>query len=168
MKNYYKVLGVNQNDSSEVIKDKTIENIKKIEKSNISQNEKKDILKKFEEAYKGLSDYHTRRKLDEYLSDNNHINVFNSPFFSSSFNFNDIIKNVENEFEKLNNTSKYYYSSSFTSNKYDKDGNITTESKIITNNNGEVKGKHIVKEKDKEGNDTVREIPLKINKKLLK
>ena len=43
-----------------------------------------------------------------------------------------------------------------------------TEFLARTNNNGKISGEHIVKEKDKEGNEIVKEIPLEYNQNLLK
>ena len=63
---------------------------------------------------------------------------------------------------------KYYYHSSFTSSKIDNDNNKILEQKTITNDNGKIEGNHTITEKDKDGKETVTNIPLKINEYLIK
>jgi DnaJ-class molecular chaperone len=167
MKNYYNILNISKNASNDNIKQKTKELIKNIKSSNISSNDKKIKLKELEEAYTFLSDYHKRRSLDDYLeneSNNNNFNHLIDPFsmFGSIFNNNNFTNN-----DIFNNSNKktFYQSSSYSST-FNKDGNLITEEKTFINNNGDKKESHRIITKDENGNETVKEIPIKNKKKI--
>lgn len=161
MKNYYNILEVSKNTSNDEIKKKTKVLIKNVKNMKISSEDKKIKLKQLEEAYNFLTDYHKRRSLDEYLdydsskSSNlddiiNPFSMFNSIFKDNNF-MNSNILNSEN-------SKTFYQSSSFTTT-VNKDGNLVTEEKVITNNNGDKSESHRIITKDKDGNEIVKDIP---------
>ena len=183
---YYETLGVKQNASTKQIKihyDLIMDNIKK---STSNEDKIKKLTKKFKKSYEALSDYHTRQKLDNYLNNqtndsfykqfdnmNSLIDIPKYDFLSNSFenmnkliNSSDISKKMQNITKPDNVNGKYYYHTSYTSSKLDDNGNRILEQKYVTNNDGKVEGKHTITEKDKEGNDIVKEIPLKLSKYL--
>lgn len=170
MINYYEIIGVPKLASTDEIKKKTKLNIKKIKESNISQNQKNKELRKMEDAYTFLTDYHKRQKLDIYLDKNYTIN-FSRPFSifdqlegslkpldkftiaKPDFEFPDF-----SQFKNIN--SKFIQHSSTISSNSDKNGNIITEKKITTNNNGQIDGSHTITTIDKEGNEIIKDIPI--------
>ena len=135
----------------------------------ISSEDKKVKLNELEEAYIFLNDYHKRRSLDDYLeiesSNINNFDNFSNPFtmFNSIFNNNNFIN--DNNIVNSNNSKTFYQSSSFTTT-INKDGNIVTEEKIMTNNNGDKDESHRIITKDKDGNETIKDVPK--NKKSIK
>jgi DnaJ-class molecular chaperone len=151
MKNYYKILGINQNASTELISKHTKKRIKEIKNSSLSYDKKKNELNKLQKSYKVLSDYHKRRELDDYL---NYKNIFNNDFFSNPFEKMDLI--INNDISIPNN--KYYYHTSFTSSKIHENGNRIIDNKYMTNNNGKVDSKHTITEKDKKCNDIIKNV----------
>ena len=169
MKNYYKVLDLDKNSSSQKIKSQVKKKIKSLRESKISTSEKEKILLQYEDAYNFLKDYHNRRKLDEYLEMNSSISLFDNrdlfsnslitkfddildtPFFLNKFNLDD--KNIQN------NSSFYSYSSSSTTK--NKDGNIIIDKYESTNNNGEKKESHKIITKDQKGNEIIKDVPIK-------
>jgi DnaJ-class molecular chaperone len=168
MKNYYNILEVSKNASSNDIKKQTKVLINNVKSMRISSEEKKIKLKQLEEAYNFLTDYHKRRSLDEYLenessiisnSDNlvNPFSMFNSIFKDTNFMNTNIMNNE--------NSKTFYQSSSFTTT-VNKDGNLVTEEKVITNNNGDKSESHRIITKDKNGNETIKDVPK--NKKSIK
>ena len=168
MKNYYNILGVSKNASSNDIKKQTKILINNVKSMKISSEEKKKKLKQLEEAYNFLNDYHKRRSLDEYIENespklskiDNSINpfsMFNSIFKDNNFMNTNIMNNE--------NSKTFYQSSSFTTT-VNKDGNLVTEEKVITNNNGEKSESHRIITKDKDGNETIKDVPK--NKKSIK
>jgi len=176
IKNHYKVLDVPRSSSSKDIKAKTKILLKNIKNSDISVDEKKKLVKKVYESYNFLTDYHLRKSLDEYLDKeyeknykiidekdymkNN--NLPNSPFdllLNNNFPkvslfeipLNDIF---DNDFEKHfksndNNKSKFYSSSSLTTTKLDKYGNVVSKTKQYINDNGKKDTKEFTKTIDK-------------------
>ena len=162
MKNHYKILEISRNASSKSIKNKAKELLKQIKESNLESKKKIVLAKKVIESYEFLTDYHMRRKLDNYLDnqyniiDNNNtlINTKNSfPFISVfSSNFDDLF-NFPTEFEvseNNDNQKNYYYSkSSVTRSELDKDGNIISKTKEVTNNNGNKKENEYTKKVNK-------------------
>lgn len=163
MKNYYNILGVSKNASSNDIKKQTKILINNVKSMKISSEEKKKKLKQLEEAYNFLNDYHKRRSLDEYIENespklskiDNSINpfsMFNSIFKDNNFMNTNIMNNE--------NSKTFYQSSSFTTT-VNKDGNLVTEEKVITNNNGEKSESHRIITKDKDGNETIKDVPKK-------
>ncbi len=183
MKNYYKVLDLDKNASSSKIKHQVKKKIKTLKDSDLTNKEKKKILLEYEEAYKFLSDYHKRRKLDEYLEMNNldlvreidnsvkkmdsfftgnslisrFNDVLDSPFFIPKFSFD------EKDLQK-NGGSFYSYSSSSSSK--NKNGNIVIDKYESINNNGKKSEVHKIITKDKDGNEIIKDIPIKKKNKL--
>ena len=168
MKNYYNILEVSKNASNDEIKKQTKVLIKNVKNMKISLEDKKIKLKQLEEAYNFLTDYHKRRSLDEYL-ENETTKLSNIDNFINPFSmFNSIFK--DNNFMNTNimnseNSKTFYQSSSFTST-VNKDGNLVTEEKVITNNNGDKSESHRIITKDKDGNETIKDVPK--NKKPIK
>jgi len=172
MKNHYKIIGVDPNASTEQIREIIKKRVMQVKKSNFSYDKKKKSLKSLENSYKALTDYHTRKQLDEYLNNKNKLDVFYNPFP----NIDNMIGNMEKNFftdlsakrslENLpkNTNSKYYYHTSYTSSKLDENGNRIVEKKHVTNADGKVDGKHTITTKDKAGNNIVKELPLKFKK----
>ena len=154
MRNHYDIIGVNKNASTNEIREITKKRIHQLKQSSLNSNEIKKGLCILEESYKFLSDYHSRKKLDQYL-ENQKNDIFNNSFFNTNFSFPNIKETKENT---------YYYSSSFTSNTFNKNGEKVTEEKQITNNNGMLKGKHTITTTDKEGNDIIKEVPINLKK----
>ena len=70
MKNYYNILKIDKNATSDEIKIIITKKIEKIKKSHITSEKKKLQLNELEEAYKFLNDYHKRKSLDEYVENN--------------------------------------------------------------------------------------------------
>ena len=102
------------------------------------------------------------RSLDEYLESEStklsNIDNFINPFsmFNSIFKDNNFMNtNIMN-----NETKTFYQSSSFTTT-INKDGNLVTEEKVITNNNGDKSESHRIITKDKDGNETIKDVPKK-------
>lgn len=156
MKNHYKIIGIHQNASTNEIKEVTKQRINQLKQSSLNSDEIKKGLGILEESYKFLSDYHSRKKLDQFLN-NQKNDIFNNTFFNTNFSF---------PHSKENKKNSYYYSSSFTSSKLEKNGERVVEEKKIINNNGKFNGKHTITTTDKEGNDIIKEIPIKYKKKL--
>jgi len=171
MKNYYNILDVSKNSSNNEIKEKVNQLIKKVKSLKISSEEKKIKLNELEEAYVFLNDYHQRKSLDDFLvNDSSNLTNFDNlsnPFteFNSIFNNNKFI-NDKDIFDSKNSRT-FYQSSSFTS-IVNKSGNIVTEEKIMTNNNGDKNESHRIITKDKDGNETIKEIPKNKSKKSIK
>ena len=67
---------------------------------------------------------------------------------------------------KESNGNSFYYSSSFSSSKLDKNGERFIEEKKITNNNGKFDGKHTITTTDKDGTDIIKKIPIDYKKYL--
>ena len=171
MKNYYDVLGVNKNVSSNDIKKTVKSKIIDLKKVNKSNDEKKKILNEYEEAYRFLSDYHKRRQLDEYLEsncanrslsifDDNSLSLFNEPIFNSIFMPPMIINDLDN----FKDAKGSFYSHISTTTTRNDNGKIVTDEKVTTNNNGKEESYHKLITRDKNGNEIVKQIPIK-NKK---
>ena len=154
MKNHYDIIGVNKNASTDEIRETTKQRISQLKQSSLNSNEIKKGLSILGESYKFLSDYHSRKKLDLYL-ENQKNDIFNNSFFNTNFSFPDI---------KETKTNSYYYSSSFTSNTFNKNGEKVTEEKQLINNNGKFNGKHTITTTDREGNEIIKEVPIKLKK----
>ena len=168
MKNYYNILEVSKNASNDEIKKQTKVLIKNVKNMKISLEDKKIKLKQLEEAYNFLNDYHKRRSLDEYLENESPILSNRDKLINPFSMFNSIFK--DNNFMNTNimnneNSKTFYQSSSFTST-VNKDGNLVTEEKVITNNNGDKSESHRIITKDKDGNETIKDVPK--NKKSIK
>tara|TARA_B100001248_G_scaffold249684_1_gene223086 strand:+ start:144 stop:794 length:651 start_codon:yes stop_codon:yes gene_type:complete len=71
MKNHYKVLGVDNNIKTKDLKNVYKDLFKKIDEANTTQDKKVDLKKKVYESYHFLTDYHSRKSLDEYLESKN-------------------------------------------------------------------------------------------------
>lgn len=179
MKNYYKVLNLDKDASSSKVKHQVKKKIQELKDSNLTNKEKKNILLEYEEAYKFLSDYHKRRKLDEYLEMNNSISLFNnnndfigdsliskfndildSPFFMPKFNFD------EKDLQKNTKNGGSFYSYSSSSSARNKNGDIIIDQYESTNNNGKKNESHKIITKDKDGNEIIKDIPIKKKNKL--
>lgn len=168
MKNYYNILEVSKNASNDEIKKQTKVLIKNVKNMKMSIEDKKIKLKQLEEAYNFLNDYHKRRSLDEYLENESPILSNRDKLINPFSMFNSIFK--DNNFMNTNimnneNSKTFYQSSSFTST-VNKDGNLVTEEKVITNNNGDKSESHRIITKDKDGNETIKDVPK--NKKSIK
>ena len=155
MKNHYDIIGVNKNASTNEIHEVVKQRIGQLKQSSLNLAEKKKALNILEESYKFLSDYHSRKNLDLYLNSKKN-NIFINSFFKTDFSFPEIIENKKGD--------SYYYSSSFTSNTFNKNGERVIEEKQLTNNNGKFNGKHTITTTDKEGNDIIKEVPINIKK----
>jgi len=169
IKNHYKVLDVPRSSSSKDIKSKTKILLKNIKNSDISVEEKKKLVKKVYESYNFLTDYHLRKSLDEQLDkeyeknykiiDHKEItdNLSNNPFdllLNNSFpklSLFEIPVNqmFEKNFDNQNSKSQFYSSSSVTTTKLDKDGNIVSKTKQYINDNGKKDTKEFTKTMDK-------------------
>lgn len=176
MKNYYKILGVDRSVSNDDIKKVTKELIGKIKKSNMSSNEKKEKLSNLQDAYNFLNDYHSRRKLDDYLDSRQVLapnglvpKVMSNPFgVFDSLNFFDNLDLPDMSNMKISDNNKFYQHSSFITTKRDKDGNIVTEKKVTTNDNGKINENHQLITQDKDGNEIIKDMPKSISKKTIK
>lgn len=161
MKNYYNILDVSKNSSNDEIKKKIKLLIKNVKDMKVSSDEKNKKFKILEEAYNFLTDYHKRRSLDEYL-ENESPKLSNLDNFINPFSmFNSIFK--DNNFMNSNilnseNSKTFYQSSSFTTT-VNKDGDLVTEEKVLINNNGDKSESHKIITKDKDGNETVKDVP---------
>ena len=171
MKNYYDVIGVSKNASSNDIKKSVKNKIASLKKINKTNQEKKKILNEYEEAYRFLSDYHKRRQLDEYLEskcnnhslsifDDNSLSLFNEPIFNSIF----MPPMIINDLDKLKDAKGTFYSHISTTTTRNDNGKIVTDEKITTNNNGKEESYHKLITRDSNGNELIKEIPIK-NKK---
>ena len=166
MINHYKILGIDQSADSKKIKETTKILFNKIDASNNTDEKKSKMKKSIYESYKFLTDYHSRKSLDDYLDSMNNQykvinrnefnpftefdnlnNVFSSftPIHSGSFRsfVNNIEKSVKNEninsSSNSNNKSSQnnYYMKSYSSKVFpDKNGNYIQEVVEKTNNNG--------------------------------
>jgi|SaaInlStandDraft_6_1057023.scaffolds.fasta_scaffold21497_4 DnaJ-class molecular chaperone len=166
MKNYYKVLGVKSSITSDEIKSVTKYLVNKVKSSKLSSDEKNIKLANLKEAYNFLNDYHNRKKLDESLEKRNLIaptsveNILNKLSLFSNFGMPEILN------LKDNGNNKYYQHSSFVTSKRDENGNLITESKTSTNNNGEVKENHKIITKDVDGNEIINDIAIPVKKSI--
>ena len=146
MKNHYSVLQISREVKTNEIKEKCKELIKNVKNSNIPTEQKNKIKKEIYESYQFLTDYHSRKSLDDYLDSQYKIiqkesSITRPNFGVMSFDFGNLAKEMENLenviLSKNNNKNSYYYSSSsVTSNKMDKDGNIISKTKTFSNDNG--------------------------------
>lgn len=171
MKNYYNFLGVNSSVSNDDIKKVTKELIGKINKSKMSLDEKKQKLSNLQEAYNFLNDYHSRRRLDDYLDSKqvlapqimtNSFGIFDKLNFFNNLDLPDI-SNM-----KIADNNNFYKHSSFITTKRDNDGNLVTEKKVTTNDNGKVNENHQLITQDKDGNKIIKDIPKSTSKKSIK
>ena len=173
MKNYYLVLDLNKNASSAKIKSQVKNKIKDLKESNLSNEQKKKKLLEYEESYKFLTDYHKRRKLDEYLEMNSSVSIFNNDNLENSLisKFNDVLDtpffmpkfDFDSNKLKKNSNSFYSYSSSSTSSN-NKDGNVVIDHYETKNENGKKSEIHKVITRDKDGNEIIKDIPIKKKK----
>ena len=175
MRNYYKILDLDKSATSSKIKQKVKKKIQELKDSNLTNMEKKKILLEYEEAYKFLSDYHKRRKLDEYLEMNNSISLFNNDFIGDSLisRFNDVLDSPffmpkfsfdEKDLQKNVKNGGSFYSYSSSSSTRNKDGEIIIDQYESTNNNGKKNESHKIITKDKDGNEIIKDIPIKKKK----
>lgn len=166
MKNYYKVLGVKSSITSDEIKSVTKYLVNKVKSSKLSSDEKNIKLANLKEAYNFLNDYHNRKKLDESLEKSELIvptsveNIFNKLSLFSNFGMPEILN------LKDNGNNKYYQHSSFVTSKRDDHGNLITERKTSTNNNGEVKENHKIITQDRDGNEIINDIAIPVKKSI--
>ena len=149
MKNYYKILNVSENATSEEIKSKFK---KKARKYHPDKNKDLHARKKFElinEAYNTLIDPYERGKYDAKLE----MNLSN---IDSRFNDTmSLFSNIDNSsLFDINNSSisKNVKSYSFVSSSSTKNGKIITKKKYKTNINGKEKKYYQEYETDKDGN----------------
>ena len=146
MKNHYSVLQISREAKTNEIKEKCKELIKNVKNSNISTEQKNKLNKEIYHSYQFLTDYHSRKSLDDYLDSQYKIIPAESKlpiqnFGIASFDFNNLAKelfDLENfiSTENNNKNSYYYSSSSVTTNEMDKDGNIISKTKTFRDNNG--------------------------------
>lgn len=161
MKNYYSVMQIPRSASHKDIKEKAKDLFDQIKNSNATGQQKEELSLQVLEAYKFLSDYHKRKKLDNYLDskykiiDKSDINIDNS------MNELDILLQEFGLPINLNNNKKSYFysSSSVTSSKLDKDGNIISNTKEFTNNNGKKDKKEFKNVTSK--NDVIKSFKIK-------
>mgnify|MGYP006131193895 FL=1 len=67
MINYYDIINISKEATTDDIKARTKFRLSEIKKSLISSTQKAIEINKLKEAYYFLKDYHRRRELDEYL-----------------------------------------------------------------------------------------------------
>lgn len=169
IKNHYKVLDIPRSASTKDIKSKTKILLKNIKNSHISIDEKKRLVKKVHESYNFLSDYHMRKTLDEQLDqeyeknykiideEKESVDLKKNPFdllLSNTFPrlslFEIPVEDIfENNFNNDNSKSKFYSSSSITTTKLDKDGNMVSKTKKYVNDNGKKDSKEFTQTIDK-------------------
>ena len=114
MKDYYKILGVSPSDEIDIIKPKTKNNIKNVQKNSSKYLEMR-------EAYYVLTSYFKRQQYDRF---------YNQPY---NFINNSFLDNMLNNVEINSNN---FFSKSYTSTmKLNKDGNYEKNENWITNNN---------------------------------
>ena len=186
MKNYYKILEINQNASTDDVKNAAKKKLEFYQNSN--DKNKKSKMKDIAEAYQNLYDYHKRKEYDNKLKMQNFEskkivpifpsifsnNFFNDNFFSNNFNeieknFNQSISNMNLNQNNKSDNKNYFYSSSTSSNSYyDKNGNRVTEIKTYVNDNGKKDGKQSVTKTDKNGDSIIKDFPLNPNKNIKK
>lgn len=173
---YYQILGIAKNASSDDIKKKYKELAIKFHPDKNPSGESNNQFQKINEAYKTLSDPYERGKYDELLDKGsyNQINdIFGMSFNNAMYMFNNIFQNnnfFNNEFNfpsfnlpsfnlnNFGNESNYSIYSSNIIQSVGQDGKINTKEHISVNNNGkqenyineyfiDEKGKkHIIKE----------------------
>lgn len=155
MKNHYSILQISRNAKNKEIKEKCRDLLDKVSKSEITHDSKKKLKKEIYESYEFLTDYHLRKSLDDFLDSQYKIIQPDNTFYKKPSmeiigmiplnlgQFERELKDMENI---LNNDSGYFYSSSsITSNKLDKDGNLISKTKEYSNNNGIKKEKEYQK-----------------------
>lgn len=154
MKNHYKVLGINKEAKNKEIKDIAKSLLTKIKNSSANETEKNKMKNQVHESYKFLTDYHSRKSLDEYLdkpnlnekkynykiskketgditgSQQNDSFDIDDLFLMNIFPFTDI-SNLEE-----NSNGSFYMKSYVSEIKPDKNGNYIEEIVETTNNNG--------------------------------
>ena len=171
MKNYYKVLGIKKSATTDEIKSVTKYLVNKVKTSKLSQDDKKIKLTNLQEAYNFLNDYHSRKSLDEYLDSRelmippmmeNPFNIFNKLSLFDNFEMPDMSK------MESSGNNKYYQHSSFVTTKRDESGNLVTEKKVTTNDNGKLTEDHKIITQDKDGNEIIKEVPIKTTKKSIR
>lgn len=141
MKNYYSILQIPRSASQKDIKNKTKNLFEQIKNSDASTQQKEGLSLQVLEAYKFLADYHKRKKLDDFLDskykivdeNDSNINDVNDTFKEINMLLSDFGLPVD-----LNNKKKSYFysSSSVTTSKLDKNGNIISNTKEYINDNG--------------------------------
>lgn len=131
MKDYYKILGVSPSDEIDIIKQKTKNNIKNVQKNSSKYLEMR-------EAYYVLTSYFKRQQYDRF---------YNQPY---NFINNSFLDNMLNNVEINSNN---FFSKSYTSTmKLNKDGNYEKNENWITNNNNKKDKKSKKTIYDKNGN----------------
>lgn len=179
MKNYYKILGVKQNITTQQLKEATKIILNKLKKSDMEEDKKKIKLKEFEEAYNFLNDYHKRRELDNYLERNpplkmvplklsNELDLISSSLFPKLGLFDNLEFPDISKMSKDNKSGSFYHQSSYSSSKIDEKGNLVTEQKTKTNENGKINESHKIISKDKDGNEIIKEVPVSKSKKSIR
>ena len=156
MKNYYKILNIHKNATTEEIKQKYI---RKARKYHPDKNKDLHAIKKFElinEAYNTLIDPYERGKYDAKLE----MNLIDMNF--SNLDFDNRLNDSMSLFNNLNNSSlfdannshisKNVKSYSFVSSTSSKNGKTITKKKYKTNINGKEKKYYQEYETDKNGN----------------
>ena len=136
-------------------------------------------LKEFEEAYNFLNDYHKRRELDNYLERNpplkmvplklsNELDLISSSLFPKLGLFDNLEFPDISKMSKDNKSGSFYHQSSYSTSKIDKNGNLVTEQKTKTNENGKIDESRKIISKDKDGNEIIKEIPISKTKKSIR
>ena len=69
---------------------------------------------------------------------------------------------------KIADNNNFYKHSSFITTKRDNDGNLVTEKKVTTNDNGKVNENHQLITQDKDGNEIIKDILKNTSKKSIK
>jgi curved DNA-binding protein CbpA len=148
MKNYYKILNVPKNATSEQIKKKYIKKAKKYHPDKNKDENTLIIYQLISEAYNTLIDPYKRGRYDAKLEmntfDTNLSDSFNSAM--SIFDDNSFFNN------HVNNLKRSVKSYSFVSSSSNRNGKTITKKKYKTNVNGKEKKYYQEYETDKDGN----------------
>ena len=143
MPTHYELLGCPHSvKDKNTIKPYVQKKLKDIKKMKISFDQKKKLEKNVKDAYKVLSDYHTRHEYDNSLH-NHHIVSYQTPT---------IFPNFDRMKELMENGDKNFFHQSTHMIEMDKDGGQTVLSNTETNKNGKIEknSKKIIY--DKHGN----------------
>lgn len=162
MNNFYEVIGVSKNSTTEQINVASHNKLKEIKKMNVDSTKKKELTNLVVEAFNTLSDYHKRRSYDEYLeSQIAPVNFFGRNMFNNNF-FNNMKSSFENLDNLPNNGFQKTYSSSIQN--VSNDNGNTIFKKTYSNVNGEVKETNQKITIDKDGNKNVEDLTKNNNK----
>ena len=170
------MLKVTPQASTEEIRQAAKMRIQEIQNTYLSKDEKKHKISNIVNAFKILSEYHSRREYDDKIvlqpmnisNIGKNYNNLMTPVLGSSIFPNMNISSFDQHFQKMNNMMKNMNTvnnsySSYSKGYLDKNNNWIVNQKDISNNNGKINTKNTVTITKQDG--TIKKINIPLNKK---